>query len=298
MNMMVKIKNYFLGALLLFSFDLYANKKVVVTSFTIIADMTRNIVGDKMQVYSIARPGAEIHDYSPTPGDLVKAQKADLILWNGLNLERWFKRFLQDIKKVPEKVVTTGITPLAIYQGPYQGKANPHAWMSPSQALIYLKNIADAVMAIDGKNSRFYQKNLENYCQKIKKIHQKLKLNFEKIPLKKRFLVTSEGAFTYLARDYGLQEAYLWPINADRQGTPQQVRQLIETVKAHKIPVVFSESTISDKGIKQVAQETGAFYGGVLYVDSLTAKKGPVPTYLDLLKKTTDTIIQGFQKKP
>ena len=116
------------------------------------------------------------------------------------------------------------------------------------------------------------------------------------VPQNQRFLVTSEGAFSYLARDYGYKEVYLWPINAEQQGTPQQVRKVINTVRQNHIPVVFSESTISDRPAKQVARETGAKYGGVLYVDSLSAKNGPVPTYIDLLNVTVSTIAKGFGK--
>ena len=115
-----------------------------------------------------------------------------------------------------------------------------------------------------------------------------------KIPENERFLVTSEGAFSYLARDLGMKELYLWPINADSQGTPQQVKAVVDQVIENKIPVVFSESTVSDKPAQQVAAETGARYGGILYVDSLSEPDGPVPTYLDLLKVTVSTIVKGF----
>jgi len=114
------------------------------------------------------------------------------------------------------------------------------------------------------------------------------------VPESQRWLVTSEGAFSYLARDFGMQELYLWPINADSQGTPQQVRNVIDTVNENNIPTIFSESTVSPKPAQQVARETGAHYGGILYVDSLSDQNGPVPTYLDLLKVTVDTIVTGM----
>ena len=122
-----------------------------------------------------------------------------------------------------------------------------------------------------------------------------LQARLAQLPEDKRWLVTSEGAFSYLARDYGLHELYLWPINADQQGTPQQVRKVIDTMKREQIPTIFSESTISDKPARQVAREAGAHYGGVLYVDSLSAADGPVPTWLDLLRVTTETIVNGIQ---
>ena len=268
----------------------------VVTTFTVIQDIAQNVAGDAATVESITKPGAEIHEYEPTPKDIVKAQSADLILWNGLNLERWFERFFQNIKDKPAVVVTEGITPLSIYEGPYKDAPNPHAWMSPSNALIYVENIKNALVKYDPQNADTYQKNAAEYAEKIKQLDKPLREKLEQITAHQRWLVTSEGAFSYLAKDYDLKEGYLWPINAEQQGTPQQVRKLIDLVKKNHIPVVFSESTVSAKPAQQVAKESGAKYGGVLYVDSLSAADGPVPTYIDLLNVTVSTIVKGFEK--
>ena len=268
----------------------------VVTTFTVIQDIAQNVAGDAATVESITKPGAEIHEYEPTPKDIVKAQSADLILWNGLNLERWFERFFQNIKDKPAVVVTEGITPLSIYEGPYKDAPNPHAWMSPSNALIYVENIKNALVKYDPQNADTYQKNAAAYAEKIKHLDKPLREKLAQIPTDQRWLVTSEGAFSYLAKDYDLKEGYLWPINAEQQGTPQQVRKLIDLVKKNHIPVVFSESTVSAKPAQQVAKESGAKYGGVLYVDSLSAADGPVPTYIDLLNVTVSTIVKGFEK--
>ncbi|MBF1224964.1 MAG: metal ABC transporter substrate-binding protein [Haemophilus parainfluenzae] len=268
----------------------------VVTTFTVIQDIAQNVAGDAATVESITKPGAEIHEYEPTPKDIVKAQSADLILWNGLNLERWFERFFQNIKDKPAVVVTEGITPLSIYEGPYKDAPNPHAWMSPSNALIYVENIKNALVKYDPQNADAYQKNAATYAEKIKQLDKPLREKLAQIPADQRWLVTSEGAFSYLAKDYDLKEGYLWPINAEQQGTPQQVRKLIDLVKKNHIPVVFSESTVSAKPAQQVAKESGAKYGGVLYVDSLSAADGPVPTYIDLLNVTVSTIVKGFEK--
>ncbi|MER9102388.1 metal ABC transporter substrate-binding protein [Mesorhizobium sp. M0848] len=266
----------------------------VVTTFTIIQDIAQNVAGTAAIVESVTKPGAEIHDYQPTPLDVVKAQSADLVLWNGMNLERWFEKFFDNVKNVPSAVVTEGIEPMGIKEGPYEGKPNPHAWMSPKNALIYVENIRKALSKADPANAQVYAANAAAYSEKIKAIDEPMRKRLSAIPTDQRWLVTSEGAFSYLARDFDLREAYLWPINADQQGTPQQARKLIDLVRENKIPVVFSESTISDKAAKQVARETGATYGGVLYVDSLSEEDGPVPTYLKLLETTVETIVQGF----
>ncbi|MEL4013174.1 metal ABC transporter substrate-binding protein [Dryocola clanedunensis] len=286
-----------MAALMFSSAQAWAKDKFkVVTTFTVIADMAKNVAGDAADVESITKAGAEIHEYQPTPGDIRRAQGAKLILANGLNLELWFQKFYQHLNGVPEVVVSTGITPTSITEGPYDGKPNPHAWMSPNNSLIYVDNIRDAFSKYDPENAAIYAKNAEAYKQKIKDTLQPLQSELAKIPEDKRWLVTSEGAFSYLANDFKLKELYLWPINADQQGTPQQVRKVIDTIRKNAIPVIFSESTISDKPARQVAREAGAHYGGVLYVDSLSAADGPVPTYLDLLRVTTATIVKGINE--
>lgn len=273
----------------------YAKDKFkVITTFTVIADMAKNVAGDAADVSSITKPGAEIHEYQPTPGDIKRAQGAQLILSNGLNLELWFARFYQHLSGVPEVTVSNGVKPMGITEGPYNGKPNPHAWMSAENALIYVDNIRDALVKYDPDNAATYQKNAENYKAQIRQTLDPLRDALAKIPADKRWLVTSEGAFSYLARDNSLKELYLWPINADQQGTPKQVRKVIDAIREHHIPAVFSESTVSDKPARQVARESGAHYGGVLYVDSLSAADGPVPTYLDLLRVTTETIVSGI----
>ncbi len=271
-----------------------AEKLKVATTFTVLADMARNVAGDAAEVVSVTKPGAEIHNYQPTPRDLLSIRDADLVLWNGLGLELWFERFFAQLGDKPSAVLTKGIEPIPIGEGPYEGKPNPHAWMSPKNALVYVDNIRDALSAQDPANAGTYAANAGRYKGEIMASVEPLRAALANLPADHRWLVTSEGAFSYMARDFGLKELYLWPINADAQGTPQQVRRVIDTVKADAIPVVFSESTVSPDPAMQVARETGARYGGVLYVDSLSEEGGPVPTYLDLLRVTTQTIAAGF----
>jgi len=266
----------------------------VVTTFTVIADMARNVAGDVAVVESITRPGAEIHGYQPTPRDLLRASDADLILWNGMNLELWFEQFTDNLGPIPSATISEGIEPVSIREGSYEGLPNPHAWMSLDNALIYIDNIATAMSEGDPENADTYAANAEAYKAEISAVIEPLRAEIQTIPDDQRWLVTCEGAFSYLARDFGLQEAYLWPMNADQTGTPQQVRGVIDTVRANDIPAVFCESTVNTDPAEQVARETGAAYGGVLYVDSLSAEDGPVPTYLDLLRVTTETVVQGL----
>lgn len=271
-----------------------AEKIKVVTTFTIIADMAQNVAGDAAEVVSITKPGAEIHGYEPTPRDIVRAHGADLVLWNGLNLELWFQQFLANMKDVPAVTVTEGVAPIAISGGDYDGKPNPHAWMSLSNAAIYVDNIEAALAARDPANAAIYRANADAYKTRIAQAIAPVKAAIESIPEERRWLVTCEGAFSYLAHDFGMRELYLWPINADQMGTPQQVRRVIDGVRENHVPAVFCESTVNTAPAQQVARETGAHYGGVLYVDSLSEPGGPVPTYLDLLRVTAETIATGL----
>ena len=266
----------------------------VVTTFTVIADMAQNVAGDAAEVVSITKPGAEIHGYEPTPQDIVAAQDADLILWNGMNLELWFQQFLSNLGDIPSVTLTDGIDPIPIAAGAYEGRPNPHAWMGLENALIYVDAIAAALAAQDPDNAATYAANATAYKAKLSATLAPLKAEIANIPQARRWLVTCEGAFPYLARDLGLQELYLWPMNSDQMGTPKQVRKVIDGVREHDIPVVFCESTVNTAPAEQVARETGAAYGGVLYVDSLSEPDGPVPTYLDLLRVTTETVAKGL----
>jgi manganese/iron transport system substrate-binding protein len=265
-----------------------------VTTFTVIADMAQNVAGDAAIVESITKAGAEIHGYQPTPRDIIRAQDADLILWNGLNLELWFEQFFGNLSDVPSATLSDGITPMSISSGEYDGRPNPHAWMSLESALIYVDNIRDAFVEHDPDNADIYRANAEAYKAEITATIAPLRDAIQAVPAAQRWLVSCEGAFSYLARDFGMQELYLWPINADAQGTPQQVRRVIDTVRENQIPAVFCESTVSQAPAQQVARETDAEYKGMLYVDSLTEADGPVPTYLDLLRVTSETIAAGL----
>ncbi len=268
--------------------------KKVLTTFTIIQDMAQRVAGNALVVDSITKPGSEIHDYEPTPLDLVKAQDADLVLWNGLGLERWFEKFLQQVNQVPSVVLTEGIEPIGIGEGPYSKKPNPHSWMSPANAIVYVENIRKALIHLDPAHEAEFNANAASYTAELRAVDGPVRKALQSIPAEKRWLVSCEGAFSYLIQNYEMRELYLWPVNADQEGTPQQVRKVVETIRANQIPVVFSESTMSDKAMRQVAKETGARFGGVLYVDSLTGPDGPAPTYLKMLQYNADTIVKAF----
>ncbi|QPH55351.1 metal ABC transporter substrate-binding protein [Pontivivens ytuae] len=270
------------------------DRLTVVTTFTVLADMASNVAGEAADVVSVTRPGAEIHGYEPTPQDIVRASEADLILWNGMNLELWFEQFLANLGDIPSATLSEGIDPIPIASGSYEGLPNPHAWMGLDNAIVYIDNIVAAFSEHDPENAEIYAANAEAYKDELRATIEPLREIVATIPEDRRWLVTCEGAFSYLARDFGMQELYLWPMNADQVGTPQQVRAVIDGVNENDIEVVFCESTVNTAPAEQVARETGARYGGVLYVDSLSTEDGPVPTYLDLLRVTSTTVAEGL----
>ncbi|XKE63089.1 metal ABC transporter substrate-binding protein [Microbacterium aerolatum] len=268
-------------------------RPVVLTTFTVLADIAQNIAGDHLRVESITKPGAEIHGYEPTPGDVRQAAEAELILDNGLNLEAWFAQFVDSVH-VPHVVVSDGIEVMDITADAYAGKPNPHAWMSPLNVQIYADNMAAAFAGLDPGNADDYAANAEAYKGELQRVHDDLVAELSELPKAQRALVTCEGAFSYLARDAELTEAYIWPVNAEQQATPRQIAATIEFVEENDVPAVFCESTVSDRAMQQVVEATGADFGGILYVDSLSMTDGPVPTYLDLLRHDADTIVAGL----
>lgn len=271
--------------------------KKVLTTFTILADMTRNVACGLLDVQSITKPGTEIHGYEPTPSDLVKTQNTNLVLFNGLGLERWFEKFMGSVKDVPIVNLSDGIDLIPIAEGEYQDRPNPHAWMSPKNALVYIENIRKALISLDPANEAAFTANAQAYSQQIEQVNDFLKTNLDQVPVQQRFLVSCEGAFSYIIRDYDMQELYMWPINADQTGTPKQVAKVINGVRDNAVPVVFCESTVNQRPMEEVANQTGARYGGYLYVDSLTASDGEAPTYIKLLEYDATTLVNGLLGK-
>jgi manganese transport system substrate-binding protein len=270
------------------------DKLVALSTFTIISDMVGEVGGDKVDAISLTKPGAEIHGYQPTPNDLVQASRAQVIFENGMNLELWTEKLRASIPDVPVVTVSKGVQVIDITEDAYAGKPNPHAWMSPEQGLIYVENIRRELTKIAPEHTDYFAQNAAAYSEKIKAVDTKLETALATLPANNRVLVTCEGAFSYLTNDYDLEEIYLWAINSDAMGSPQQIARVIETVKERQIPAVFCESTVEPRIQQEVVAATDARLGGVLYVDSLSTSAGPASTYLALLEHTANTIISGL----
>ena len=269
-------------------------RPTVLTTFTVLADLAANVAGERLQVRSIVKPGAEIHGYQPTPSDIERAAGASLIIENGFGLELWARRFTAAAGDIPTLTLTEGMQPLLIGEDAYAGKPNPHAWMSPQRAMLYVDHLERAFTQLDPAGAAVYAANASAYKAKLQTLDDELRKAIAALPAQQRLLVSCEGAFTYLATDYGLEEAYLWPVNAESEITPKRMARLIDTVRERQVPSIFCESTVSDKAQREVAAAAGARFGGTFYVDSLSSPDGPAPTLLDLQRHNVDLILKGL----
>ncbi|MGB4699243.1 MAG: metal ABC transporter substrate-binding protein, partial [Parasynechococcus sp.] len=267
------------------------------TTFTVLADLARNVAGDRLQVHSIVKEGAEIHGYQFTPSDIERSVGADLLIENGLGLELWARRFTAAAGDIPTVTLSEGMEPLLINEDAYAGKPNPHAWMSPKRAMAYVDRLREAFTTLDPDGADAYASNAEVYNKKLQALDRELRDALETIPPQHRLLVSCEGAFTYLASDYGLEEAFLWPVNAESEITPKRMARLINTVRDRAVPAVFCESTVSDKAQREVAAAANSQFGGTFYVDSLSKPDGPAPTLLELQRHNVKLIRDGLTGK-
>ncbi|WP_185737413.1 metal ABC transporter substrate-binding protein [Corynebacterium bovis] len=270
------------------------DRPTVLATFTILADMTREIAGDDVEVTSLTRPGAEVHGYDPSPHDIAAAHDADVIVANGLGLEHWLDTLTAD-SDAPRVTASDGVTPI-----PIEGSddPNPHAWMSPRTARTYVDNIVRGLSEHIPSGADGFRQRGEAYARRLDTLQADMETGLSALPRTERVLVSCEGAFSYLARDAGLREGYIWPVNADGEITPDQIRRAADIVRDNHVPAVFCESTVDQGPKQQLMRETGARDGGTLYVDSLTEADGAAPTYLDLVHHDTTTIVEGLTGRP
>ena len=269
------------------------DKKVILVSFTILQDIVKNIAGDEFEVKSITKPGMEVHGYQTTPSDLIRGSKASIFIDNGFGFELWAEKFVSNLD-VQRVTIADNLNPIFISEDAYAGKPNPHAWISPKRGIIYIDTLLKVLIDLDPDGAEKFKQNAEIYKNKLSKIDKDFSLFLNTLEKRERYLVSCEGAFSYLAKDYGLEEAYLWPVNAESQITPKRMAKVISLVKNNQIPAVFCESTVSSESQLAVARETGAFFGGNLYVDSLSDKNGPASSYLDLLNHNLTLIKNAY----
>ena len=271
-----------------------SKKEIILTSFTVLEDIIKNIVKEEFIVQSITKPGIEVHGYQPTPSDLTNASKAFVFVDNGFGFELWSEKFVSNLK-FKRITIANDLIPVFISEDAYKGKPNPHAWISPKRGLVYVDTLVQSLSNLRPSKKEFFEENAKIYKSQLSNIDKDFSLFINKIKIKNKYLVSCEGAFSYLTKDYGLKEAYLWPVNAESQITPKRMTRVINLVKNKKIPTIFCESTVNNESQLIVASETGASFGGNLFVDSLSDVNGPAPTYLDMLKYNLKLIKDGYK---
>ena len=275
------------------AFEKETNKEVILASFTVLADIIENVAKDEFVVKSITKPGVEVHGYQPTPSDLIKASKAFVFIDNGFGFELWAEKFVSNLQ-IKRVTISNRLEPIFISEDFYKGKPNPHAWISPKRGMIYVDVIVDYLSELKPSEAESFKNNGQIYKNKIAKIDKDFSLFINNLEKNNRYLVTCEGAFSYLTNDYGLKEAYLWPVNAESQITPKRMARTISLVKNKNIPSVFCESTVSNESQMVVASETGVKFGGDLFVDSLSQDNESANTYLKMLQHNLTLIKKGL----
>jgi len=270
-------------------------KKTIVASASMIADMTQQIVGDLHTVEMIVPIGGDPHLHTPTPSDARLVAGADLILINGLTFEGWITELIANSGTDAKTItVTEHITPLTSQT--YANSADPHAWMDASLVLKYAESIATAVTTLDPANSQTYAANLSAYQQELKALDQEIKDAITSIPEQKRILITSHDAFQYYGRRYGIQLEAIMGISTEAEAQTSDIRRVNRVIKENQVPSIFVESTINPKLIQQLAQDNKVSIGGELYADSLGDQDSPASTYVDMMRYNTSTIVNALNR--
>ena len=280
-----------------------SEKLKVVATNSIIADITKNIAGDKIDLHSIVPVGQDPHEYEPLPDDVKKTSQADLIFYNGINLETggnaWFTKLVQNAKKEENKdyyAVSDGVEVIYLEGQNEKGKEDPHAWLNLENGMIYAKNIAKQLSAKDPKNKDFYEANLKNYLEKLEALDKEAKQKFNNIPKEKKMIVTSEGCFKYFSKAYNVPSAYIWEINTEEEGTPDQIKALVEKLRKTKVPSLFVESSVDERPMQTVSKDTNIPIFEKIFTDSVAEPGQNGDSYYNMMKWNLDKIAEGLSK--
>ena len=285
------------------STDSSSSKLNVVATNSIIADITKNIAGDKINLHSIVPVGQDPHEYEPLPEDVKKTSKADLIFYNGINLETggnaWFTKLVENAQKKENKdyyAVSEGVDVIYLEGQNEKGKEDPHAWLNLENGIIYAQNIAKRLIEKDPDNKATYEKNLKAYVEKLTALDKEAKEKFNNIPEEKKMIVTSEGCFKYFSKAYNVPSAYIWEINTEEEGTPDQIKSLVEKLRKTKVPSLFVESSVDDRPIKTVSKDTNIPIYAKIFTDSIAEKGEEGDSYYNMMKYNLDKISEGLAK--
>ncbi len=255
-------------------------KLKVVATFSILADLARNVGGDRVEVSSLVGPNGDAHVYAPSPADAKTLATADLVVANGLGFEGWMERLIKASgTKAPVVVASQGVQPLR--DGSH---VDPHAWQSIANAKLYVANIRDALAAAEAAGKPDYEAQARDYLARLDALDAEVRGTIAKIPPERRRIITTHDAFGYFAAAYGLQFIAPQGVATDAEASAKDVASIISQIRAQKVPAVFLENVTDPRLIKRIAEETGARIGGTVFSDALSAANGPAPTYIDMMQ--------------
>ncbi|EJF90563.1 metal ABC transporter substrate-binding protein [Bartonella tamiae] len=272
----------------------------VVTSFSILADLAKNVGGERVEIISLVGPDGDAHSYEPKPTDAQNIKNADVILVNGLNLEGFMTRLIKASgTDAPVIELSKGIVPIKNENDDHHhhhdhGEFDPHAWQSVVNAEIYVKNVTESFCTVDVEGCDTYKNNAQEYTKKMKLLDKKIRSEISQIPDDKKTIITSHDAFGYFAQEYGL--IFLAPqgVSTESEATASSVAKLITQIKADKASALFIENISNKRLIEQIAKETGLKISGQLYSDALSSVSGPASTYINMMEHNLNTIITAI----
>ncbi|PYZ94187.1 metal ABC transporter substrate-binding protein [Salipaludibacillus keqinensis] len=263
----------------------------VTTSFSILGDMIEQVVGDRGQVDYIVPIGEEPHEYEPVPSDFRNVSDSDVFYVNGMGLEEWLEKVVDNASDTPVVTVSEGITEI-----PLEGEEapDPHAWLSPKNASYYIENIVTDLSERDPDGEDEYRANAEAYLEEIKELDQWIEEKVQDVPEDKRTIVISENAFKYFGEDYGFETEGIWEINSHEEGTSGQINRLIDIIQEKDLPALFVESTVDQRYMETVSDNSGVDIAGEVFTDAVGEEGSGAETYIDMIKHNAETFVNGL----
>jgi iron/zinc/copper transport system substrate-binding protein len=281
--------------------DSTSDKIQVVTTYSILYDIAQNIGGDRVEIHSLAPVGSNPHEYDPLPKDVQLTTDADIVFYNGLNLEggnSWFEKLLLTADKSGEDApvfrLSEGVEPMHLTSKGKESEEDPHAWLDVRNGIKYAENARDGFIKVDPEHAEVYEKNAKAYIEKLEKLHEEAVAKYQEIPKEKRLLITSEGAFKYFSAAYDFEAAYIWEINSENQGSPDQVSSVVDFIRSKEDPVLFVETSIDPRSMEMVSSETGVPIYGKVFTDSIGKPGEDGDTYIKMMQWNIDTIFKGL----